>query len=91
MFCPENVVCLLRLLHIFKYTSDENQADMGPYHLQYKLLKNVGRLKDQTTKVMTGGLRVNFHERMLPLSHTGKGIRGVFKKYADRCCHSLSF
>ena len=51
-FCPEYVVCLIRLLHIFKcttecfylginhYDPDQKQSDLGPYCLQYRLPKN---------------------------------------------------
>ena len=35
------------------------QSDLGPYCLQYRLSKNISRREQQTTKVVTGGLRVN--------------------------------
>ena len=58
----------LHLLHIFKCTSDYifhgskqyeprlnwEQSDLGPYHLQYRLPKNINRQEEQATKVGTG-------------------------------------
>ena len=35
------------------------QSDLGPYCLQYRLLKSIRRQEEQTTKVVTDGLRVN--------------------------------
>ena len=35
------------------------QSDLGSYCLQYRLPKNISRWEEQTTKIMTGGLRVN--------------------------------
>ena len=34
------------------------QSDQGPYCLQYRLPKNISRQEEQTTKDLTGGLRV---------------------------------
>ena len=36
------------------------QSDLGPYGLQYRLPKNIGRREEQTTKVVTCRKRVNF-------------------------------
>ena len=35
------------------------QFDLGPYCLQYRLPKNIKQMREQATKVVTGGLRVN--------------------------------
>ena len=48
-FCSENFVCFLCLLHIFRCTSGYfcslkgKQFDLGPYCLQYRLLKCISR------------------------------------------------
>ena len=34
-------------------------SDLRPYYLQYRLPKNLSRGEEQTTKVMTGGKRIN--------------------------------
>ena len=49
IFCSENVVCFLRLLHVFKCTSlvmevntlNPDQTDLGSYYLPYRLPKNM--------------------------------------------------
>ena len=60
LFLSEIFFCPFRLLHIFKFTSDQilslkqtpwtqgEQSDLGPYCLQYRL----------PMKVVTGGRRV---------------------------------
>ena len=40
-------------------TAPWEQSDLGPYCLQYRLLKSISRQEEQTTKVVTDGLRVN--------------------------------
>ena len=73
---PETVVCFLCLLHIFKHFRQKNswkqtiwslirllpweQSVLGPNCLQYRLLENISRRAEQTTKVVTGGKRVKF-------------------------------
>ena len=37
---------------------DQTAPNLGPYHLQYTLPKNISRWEEQTTKAMTGGLKV---------------------------------
>ena len=35
-------------------------SDLGPHCLQYRLPKNISRWEEQTTKIMTGGLKVKY-------------------------------
>ena len=91
-FCPDNVVCILCLLHILQFTSDKIlswkqtlwtlirlQSDLGPYCLQYWLLKNISRQEEQTTKVLTGRLRVKEGK------HLSLDIYSVFKAPITIC------
>ena len=41
-------------------TAPREQSDLDPYCLQYRLPKSISKQDEQMTKVMTGGLRVNF-------------------------------
>ena len=38
IFCPENVVCFLHLLHVFKCTSDNCTSDHGSKHFEPTLI-----------------------------------------------------
>ena len=53
------------------------QSNLGPYCLQYRLLKNISRQEEQITKVVTGGLRVKFVYVMTNFLH-GLKFSGLF-------------
>ena len=51
-----------------KYISrQEKLSDLGPYYLQYRLPKYISRQEKQTTKVVTGKLRLNSDLRSISL------------------------
>ena len=41
-------------------TATKEQSDLGPFCLQHRLLMNISRQAEETTKVVTGELRVIF-------------------------------
>ena len=46
----------------------DEHADLGPYFFQCRLNQNISRREEQTTKVVTGSLRVNTSEGILTVS-----------------------
>ena len=48
----------------------DQTAPLGPYCLQYSLPKNIKQMREQMTKVVTGGKRVNRYQVYIQNSKT---------------------
>ena len=57
-------------------TKNPDQTDLGLYCLQYRLPKNISRQEKQTTKVVTGRLRV--HVILNDPNNNNSKFRGIY-------------
>ena len=58
---------------------DQTESDLGPNCLQYRLPKNMSKQEEQTTKALTGGLRVNVVKKVRR-NHSLNKYAGIIKQ-----------